>query len=327
MAKFETVASIVSDAAVELGLGAVSSPVTSTDPNVVQLLALLKRLGRKLVKHRNWTQLRGQCQLNTTDGVTNDQGEMVFRLPSDFLTMVDQAGWNRSTTQPLAVVGAQRWQAMHADGTVGVLTATFRPAESLVAFYPAPSASQAIVFEYRSRFWVSGETNGRWLSDVSSASEWDFEAGVVLGDIAYRDLAIREHWICLQDGTTDALVALTGTGSNILDGTTRWAYINPDLTAAGTPPLDDDGNILVLTADEPATNSEVLMLEASLLVAGLKLEFLKAKGFDTTAALDDYREALRLAESTDQTAAPVLSVGGDCPPVLGASVPETGFGS
>lgn len=323
MAKFETLATIVSDAAIELGLGAVSDVVASTDRNIQQLRTLLKRTGRRLALHRGWTSLRGRCELATSDGIATVDGELAFRLPVDFLDMIQQSGWNRTTQQALHSQSAQQWQTSIASASGGVITATFRPFENIVAFYPAPAASEVVVFEYRSRYWVSGETFGRWMVAAPSG-EWDVGVTVAVGGQLFVEGAPRRNYICTTGGTTGA-TAPTSTGSAIVDGTVVWAYINDDVADGTFPSLDAEGNVLLATADEPTANTDVLLLESSLLVAALKLEFLKAKGFDTTAAQQDYDEALRLAEAVDVSAAPVLCVtpGG----AASANIPETGFGA
>ena len=49
VASFDTALNIISDAAVELGLGAVTAAYASTDPNIVQLRTALKMAGRKMI--------------------------------------------------------------------------------------------------------------------------------------------------------------------------------------------------------------------------------------------------------------------------------------
>lgn len=94
----------------------------------------------------------------------------------------------------------------------------------------------------------------------------------------------------------------------------RW-WVMPD---AQTEPLRD-------TLEESA---DVLWFDRRLLVAGLKLRFREARGFDTTAEERRYAEALSRAKGGDG-AAPVLSItgGGGLPLLSGRNVPETGFGS
>lgn len=83
------------------------------------------------------------------------------------------------------------------------------------------------------------------------------------------------------------------------------------------------------TQDEPASGGDLLWFDSHLLSRLLKLRWLEARGFPTTAALSDYQEAFNAATSSDG-AAPVLRL--DVQPLSlwrpldGANVPFTGFG-
>lgn len=78
-----------------------------------------------------------------------------------------------------------------------------------------------------------------------------------------------------------------------------------------------------ITADD-----NVLLFDAELLTAGLKLDFLNAKGFDTTSAQSDYDELLEQALNGD-TDAPVLQLSlADTYPLISTqfNTPDTGYG-
>lgn len=80
----------------------------------------------------------------------------------------------------------------------------------------------------------------------------------------------------------------------------------------------------------PVNGEEILWFDRRLLVCGLKLRWLRAKGFDTAAVQDDYDRALSRAQGGDG-AAPVLNLNRQ--PFAAnraldaANVPETGFGT
>lgn len=83
------------------------------------------------------------------------------------------------------------------------------------------------------------------------------------------------------------------------------------------------------TLDTPSSSTDLLWFDSHLLSRLLKLRWLEARGFPTTAALSDYQEAFNAATSADG-AAPVLRL--DVQPLSlwrpldGANVPFTGFG-
>jgi hypothetical protein len=158
--RFGSAAEIVNDAAVEVGLGGSSSttyadPYASTDPNMVQLCVMLKSAGREMVKARNWNYLRRECLITTVAGVSN------YALPDDFLNMIDQTGWVRTTRLPMqGPVTPQEWQYLKARLVGVTLTILFRPLNRTIQIFPdgtnAPGGLQ-IAFEYQSAFWAGND--------------------------------------------------------------------------------------------------------------------------------------------------------------------------
>jgi hypothetical protein len=242
---WDTAKNIVNDAAVEVGLSAVTSPYTSQDENFVQLRQLLKSLGRELVHTRTWSHLRKEHAFTTV------AGQAVYPLPGDYHNMIDQTWWNRTNRLPVGgPLSAQEWQYLKARLVGVVFTVLFRPMNGAITLYPDTNTPGGydIAFEYNSAYWVS---------------------------------------------------------------------------ATATP--------TVLSADAPTTDTDLLWFDALLLTRGLKLEFLKAKGFDTTSAQQDYDRTLERVMGDDAPSA-VLSLTrrtmGVRDPLVGAqSVPITGFGS
>lgn len=88
----------------------------------------------------------------------------------------------------------------------------------------------------------------------------------------------------------------------------------------------------VLGYDHPDTSDQYVWFDPLLLTRGLKLLFLKAKGFDTTAAAQDYYSTLESIKAADAPS-PILSLTrggtrGVVDPLIGTqSIPITGFGS
>lgn len=78
------------------------------------------------------------------------------------------------------------------------------------------------------------------------------------------------------------------------------------------------------TTEAPTANTDVLWFDRRLLVAGLTLRWMDAKGFDTTAAQRAYDAALSAAMGNDG-AAPVLNLAS--PPLQGGPrLPDTDWG-
>jgi len=88
----------------------------------------------------------------------------------------------------------------------------------------------------------------------------------------------------------------------------------------------------VLGYDKPSTSDQLVWFDPLLLTRGLKYKMLQAKGFDTSAAAQDYFSTLESIKGADAPS-PILSVtrgsrNGVVDPLIGTqSVPITGFGS
>lgn len=153
-----TVATLISDAAIELGLVStdITDPFASTDANILQLLRLLKKAGRELAKHREWKHLQKEYTFSTTSGTNT------YALPSDFRKMVDQSSWNRTTDFPVGgPLDGQEWQYFQAVTTASLISKFYRIWQGQLYLYPTPTATETIAFEYQSTSWVkpSGQTS------------------------------------------------------------------------------------------------------------------------------------------------------------------------
>lgn len=104
-------------------------------------------------------------------------------------------------------------------------------------------------------------------------------------------------------------------------------YLDPTPTAAEAiyyEYISRNWGAAAFAKDVPTAATDVVQFDPHLFGRALKLRFLQAKGFDTTAALDDFNDALSLAKGQDG-AAPTLSLHpGRIAPW--PNVPETGFG-
>lgn len=164
---WDTVADVVSDAAIELGLifDAIEDPYASTDPNIRQLCGLLTPAGKMVVRERAWTHLQREFTFSTVPNQAS------YALPSDFREMIPQTGWDRSTLYMLGgPVGAATWQYTKAITVAGNLYPFARFNGGQIEFTPTPSKIETIAFEYVSWFWVKALGQGSPNADVPSVA-------------------------------------------------------------------------------------------------------------------------------------------------------------
>lgn len=187
MPTFEAVATVVNQAAKELGLisTSVADPVASTDATMVRLCALLTAAGREIIQEREWSQAVLEHTFVTT---SNDY----YTLPADFLRMVHSTGWDRTSAEPLGgPVGSQEWQWSKGDGTTP-FRLTLRKWRGQWRFLPAGSmpVGHTIALEYLSSYWVAvtGSTTGTKQAPTLSTD-------VLLFDTHLMSRALKRAWL------------------------------------------------------------------------------------------------------------------------------------
>jgi hypothetical protein len=352
-----TAQTVLAQAAVELGL--VGSPddlgdnaYDSTDSNIVQLRALLKKAGRDLVDEYDWEQLRAEWAITTLAGdfgVDAAQRTGVYVLPKDWHAMLPQTGWNRTNRLPMGgALSEQEWQYLASRLTGVVWTILFKPRQGMVWLYPSTStpAGQEIVFVYKSENWVrpsalvEGIDYGTWVEDA------DVKVGMIVAAGSSGDPFNVNLYRCVQPGHTGRVAdggpdpALTETGVPTLSGSiydgqqeTGGAYWNwigtivQTTNALGTETISTPS---FATKTEPEAGDDVLLFDEQLLVAKLKFLWLDAKGFDSSQAEIEYGRQFGSATSNSESP-PILSLNGGGIVrdrlLSELNVPITGFGS
>lgn len=197
---YDTADNILNDTAVELKLisAKIADPYVSTDPNIVLLVALLKRVGQKLVRAHPWEQLQKTYTFNTANG-TGD-----YPLPADYNRTLPQTHWNRTQQLPLAgPVNAQQWQLLKSQTNTGIVYKVMRIFGGRFYLHPTPTAIEQLAYEYISRYWVQ-------VSPASSPGAEALSAATASGDTLYFDrllliAALKLAW--LEEAGEDATAA------------------------------------------------------------------------------------------------------------------------
>jgi hypothetical protein len=153
LALYDTAANILNDAAMDPALGLISSALTdpydSQDANVVQLRQALKSLGQDLARDYQWPHLEKTHTFATVNGTAN------YDLPADFLRLVDQTEWNRTTQFSLGgPASSQEWHQLKAANVSGVVYQVFRVSGGQIQIHPTPTSAETVAFEYVSSYWV-----------------------------------------------------------------------------------------------------------------------------------------------------------------------------
>lgn len=141
------------------GLAVPTLAVGNTDPQVIQLIALLNEVVEDIVIRRpsGWTTL--QLEATFTTLAAEDQGLLTTLAPYGFISIINDTIFNRTQRLPgFGPTSPQTWQYMKASGLTGPFN-NYRIKEGRLFLYPAPPAGQTYAFEYLSTYAVSA-TNG-----------------------------------------------------------------------------------------------------------------------------------------------------------------------
>lgn len=148
-----TANNILNRVAAEIGVNPVTDAYSTPDATFVQLRYLLNTAGEELVQAYEWELLTKEHTITTS---SLDSGD--YDLPTDFLYMINQTGWERANNMPLfGPLTPQDWQYLLGRDLVNsTIYASFRFQEGYFRIFPQPPPDNLdIHFEYISKNWVS----------------------------------------------------------------------------------------------------------------------------------------------------------------------------
>lgn len=182
MAIFDTAATIISQAARELSLVSadITNPYASTnDPNILLLTSLLTSAGKDIIREHNWSQ---SLLLKT---FTTGAGTSTYDPPADFIRMVNQTGWNRTSRFPLGgPLSPQEWEFITATGNGITTRLLFRFRNRKMEFVNGASTpgSQTVAYWYMSSYWVqaTGETAGNKAKPTAATDTILFDSHLMV---------------------------------------------------------------------------------------------------------------------------------------------------
>jgi hypothetical protein len=154
----DTAASIINDAALELGIGqpgtltpAGADPWGSTDNNILKLIGYLKSGGQELVREREWNILTKEYTFLSVGG------QEAYPAPADFRSVSTRTGWDRTNRYPLGgPLDGIEWQYVKGILAGNPLILYFRAKQQ--QFFLAGGANvpagHTVAYEYTSTWWA-----------------------------------------------------------------------------------------------------------------------------------------------------------------------------
>lgn len=159
--------SIVNLAQDKLRLPRSTSVISSTDPNVRNLLALAQEEGDEISTDYRWQELVREHTFTAVAAELQPDG-----LASDFERIVPETFFNRSIMrQVIGPLTVQEWQVQKSLVSSSVLDAwRIRGGQMLIT--PVPDAGDTYVYEYETKHWcesASGDPQDAWVADTDMA--------------------------------------------------------------------------------------------------------------------------------------------------------------
>lgn len=178
--------SVVQQAFRRVGLTAPSAVVTSTDPQVLQMLALANEEGKELAKRGRWQNLTQEATFTTL--AAESQGAITTIAGADFGYILNDTIWNRDLKRPVfGPLSASVWQQLKAQSNQGPFN-QFRIRGNTLRFIPAPTAGQTCAFEWQSKNWC--QNSGATVT----YSAWNADTDVGLIDEDLMTLGLIWRW-------------------------------------------------------------------------------------------------------------------------------------
>lgn len=152
-----------------IGIAAPTTVSGSSDPQIIQLMALANEEGQDLSSRYPWQNLQNESTFTTV--ATQSQGAITTLAGAGFRYILNDIMWDRTLLRPVfGPLDPQGWQALKAQNVTGPFN-QFRIRGDLVLFIPVPVAGNSIYFEWISRYWATGAGGAAatWAADADTA--------------------------------------------------------------------------------------------------------------------------------------------------------------
>jgi hypothetical protein len=290
----------------ELGLGQPNAVASSTDQQVIQIYALLNKVGRNLVKDYEWQRLtkdltkeyRFNTEVTSLTGTITSGSAIVTGLSdtTGLSTAYMATGEGIASDCYIDTVDSGTQVTLNQPATdSGSITIVFTKTQ-----YTLPSDWDRQVDRTD---W--DKTNHWELIGPETAQQWQFlKSGIIA-------TGPRIHY------------RLLGNKFQIWPPATSVSYVGFEYISKNWI-LATDGETY---KSQFSVDSDTALFSDDLLIAGTKFEFFSAKGFDTTKLEQDFIDEVANEKGGDKPAKILSLAGSSNHQFIGyASIPDSGYG-
>ena len=172
---------IVQTACKRVGVTAPVNAYSSTDDNIVRIIALANEEGEELANEYSWQVLTNEATHTTV--AAESQGSILTIAGADFGWIKNDTFFDRTSNRPVLPVDDVEWQRMKASSVTGPYS-RFRISGNTLRALPTPTAGHTWAFEWVSKNWCESSTGtgqDEWGadSDVAKLDETLITMGVV----------------------------------------------------------------------------------------------------------------------------------------------------
>lgn len=147
-----TMLSIIQNVCGRAGLPVPPSAQSSSDPQILQMVAILQEFCDDMVTRKAWQSNTREALFVST--AAEDQGDINTIAPFGFEGIILESFFDRTQRLPLlGGIGSAEWQARKAFDFTGPLY-DFRLRQDRLLFNPAMPAAHTIAFEYYSSYFA-----------------------------------------------------------------------------------------------------------------------------------------------------------------------------
>ena len=190
----DTALEIAQNVAADVGFGLGGSLFNTTNGNANRCRVLMNLAGRNMGRMRNtwgggWSFLTREFVFDTEPNVEE------YRLPGDFLGLIDGTLWDRDTyRRARGTLTPQQWQQLRSGVTQTVSTvpyfrlvaATAMPGQHALRFDPVPSSRDSLALEYVANSWAVSTDGARQDSFLANTDVPLYDSELLQMDLLWR---------------------------------------------------------------------------------------------------------------------------------------------